>query len=198
VLVRLPREVDASVVLLPGAGQRVPVPSLDGLAALLRERMGDGPLVLAGHSQGCQVAAAAAADPRVRGLVLLGPSTDPRLRSPAGLAARWLRTALAEPWWQVPLILAQWTRTGPRLMTALWRAGAPDRIDRRLRAVAVPVLVVRGGRDRLCDADWAAALAAAAPHGRLVELPGAAHMTPQTRPAQVARLLLDALGGVAR
>ena len=193
VLARLPADIDASVVPLPGAGLRAPVPRLEGLAALLCDRMGEGPLVLAGHSQGCQVAAAAAGDPRVRGLVLLGPSTDPRLRSPAGLVARWLRTALAEPWWQVPLILAQWARTGPRRMVALWRASAPDRIDRRLRAVAVPVVVVRGSRDRLCDADWAAVLATAAPDGRLVELPGAAHMTPQTRPAEVARLLRDAV-----
>jgi pimeloyl-ACP methyl ester carboxylesterase len=172
------------------------VPSLDALAGLLRERMGEGPLVLAGHSQGCQVVAAAAGDPRVRGLVLLGPSTDPRLWSRAALAWRWLRTALGEPWWQLPLILAQWAHTGPRRMVALWRASAPDRIDRRLATVHVPVVVVRGSRDRLCDADWAAGLAAAAPDGRLVELAGAAHMTPQTRPAEVARVLIEALHGV--
>ena len=49
--------------------------------------------------------------------------------------------------------------------------------------------VVRGTRDRLCAHDWAAGLANAAPQGRLVELPGAAHMTPQTRPGEVAAVL---------
>jgi pimeloyl-ACP methyl ester carboxylesterase len=58
-------------------------------------------------------------------------------------------------------------------------------------AVRVPVTVVRGTRDRLCDAGWAASVAAAAPDGRLVELAGAAHMTPHTRPGAVARLLLE-------
>jgi pimeloyl-ACP methyl ester carboxylesterase len=74
-------------------------------------------------------------------------------------------------------------------MTALWRVAAPDDIDRRLRDVAVPVVVVRGTRDRLCRHDWAARLTAAASRGRLVEIPGAAHMTPQTHPAEVAAVL---------
>lgn len=195
---RLCRRVPADVVLLPGMGRSAPVPPLDDLAAALRARVGEGPVVLAGHSQGCQVVAAVAAgDERVAGVVLLGPSTDPRLRRPAVLASAWLRTALAERWWQFPLVAAQWLTTGPRAMRALWRVAAPDRIDERLRAVPVPVTVVRGTRDRLCDAGWAAAVAAAAPSGRLVELPGAAHMTVQTHPDEVAAVLLAALAAAA-
>ncbi|MGY1737087.1 alpha/beta fold hydrolase [Geodermatophilus sp. SYSU D00684] len=191
---RLCRRLPADVVLLPGMGRSAPVPSLDVLAARLRDRLGPGPVVLAGHSQGCQVVAAAAVDPRVAGVVLLGPTTDPRLRRPRRLAGWWLRTALREPWWQAPLILAQWLRTGPRAMRALWRVAAPDRIEARLRAVGVPVTVVRGTRDRLCRADWAAAVAAAAPSGRVVEVPGAAHMTVQTHPDAVAVVLREVLG----
>ena len=74
-------------------------------------------------------------------------------------------------------------------MAALWRVSAPDDTDRRLRDVAVPVIVVRGTRDRLCGHDWAARLTAAAPRGRLVEIPGAAHMTPQTHPDAVAAVV---------
>jgi pimeloyl-ACP methyl ester carboxylesterase len=186
--------VPAEVALLPGMGRAVDVPPLEDLAALLRARLGRGPVVLAGHSQGCQVAAAVAADPRVTALVLCGPTTDPRLRSRRTLALRWLRTALGEPLWQVPLLLAQWSRTGPGRMRALWRRAAPDPIDRRLAGVPVPVVVVRGDRDRLCDADWARSLVAAAPAGRLVELAGAAHMTVQTRPEAVAALLVAQAG----
>ena len=190
---RLRRRVPADVVLLPGMGRSAPVPPLDALAARLREALGPGPVVLVGHSQGCQVVAAAAVDPRVAGVVLLGPSTDPRLLRMRTLAGAWLRTALGEPWWQLPLVLAQWLTTGPRAMRALWRVSSPDRIDGRLRAVAVPVTVVRGTRDRLCRAGWAAAVAAAAPSGRVVEVPGAAHMTPQTHPDAVAAVLRAAL-----
>ena len=182
--------LDAAVVLLPGMGLPEPVPSLEDLADRLLGALGEGPVVLVGHSQSCQVVAVAAArDPRVAAVVLLGPTTDPRLRSVGGLARQWLRTVLAEPWWQVPLVLAQWWRTGPRAMTALWRVAAPDDTYHRLRDVRAPVVVVRGTRDRLCGHDWAARLAAAAPRGRLVELTGAAHMTPQTHPDAVAALV---------
>jgi pimeloyl-ACP methyl ester carboxylesterase len=195
---RLRRLVAAEVVLLPGMGRRAPVPDVDALAASLRAALGPGPVLLVGHSQSCQVVVAAAGDPRVAGLLLLGPTTDPRLRRLPVLVARWLRTAVREPPEQLPLVLAQWLATGPRAMAALWRRAAPDRIDVRLAAVRVPVVVVRGVRDALCPADWAAALADRAPLGRLVELPGAAHMSVQTHPAEVARLageLLAELSG---
>ena len=93
------------------------------------------------------------------------------MRSVAVLPWRWLRTAVRENWAQVPLVLAQWWRTGWRAMRALWRATAPDRIDRRLAGVTVPVTVARGTRDRLCPPDWAGQVCAAAPRGRLVEIP---------------------------
>jgi pimeloyl-ACP methyl ester carboxylesterase len=187
---RLRRRIGGAVVILPGMGLRRPVGSLEDLAAQLIASLPSQPVVLVGHSQSCQVVVAAAQrDPRVAGLVLLGPTTDPRLLRRRVLAARWVRTAVGEPWWQAPLVLAQWLRTGPRAMAALWRRLAGDPVDERLREVAVPVVVVRGRRDALCPHDWAAHLADCAPRGRLVELPRAAHMTPQTHPADVAAVV---------
>jgi pimeloyl-ACP methyl ester carboxylesterase len=186
----LRRRVPGTVVRLPGMGLAGPVPALDALAGRLLAALGEGPVVLVGHSQSCQRKHPVLLTARTLAASLwTGPTTDPRLRSVRGLAGNWLRTALAEPWWQVPLVLAQWWRTGPRAMAALFRIAAPDDTDRRLRDVVVPVTVVRGTRDRLCGAAWAARLADAAPEGRLVEIPGAAHMTPQTHPAAVADLL---------
>ena len=190
---RLRREFPATVVCLPGSGQARRVPDLAELAGRLVAALPDGPVVLVGHSQSCQVVAAAAGDPRVTAVVLCGPTTDPRMRRLPVLAWRWLRTALAEPWEQVPLVLRQWLHTGPRAMAALWRVASPDRLDVRLRGLDLPVVIVRGTRDALCPADWAALLVAAAPRGQLVELPGAAHMTVQTHPAQVAAVLGDVL-----
>ena len=192
---RLRRRSGGTVAILPGMGLRRSVGTLPALAEGLRAQLGSGPVVLVGHSQSCQVVVAAAeADPRVAGLLLLGPTTDPRLRRPTVLAARWVRTALREPWWQLPLVLAQWLHTGPAAMAALWRRASRDRVDERLRRVGVPVVVVRGERDALCPHDWAAHLARCAPRGRLVELPGAAHMTPQTHPAAVAELVGELVG----
>jgi pimeloyl-ACP methyl ester carboxylesterase len=193
---RLRARLAATVVPLPGMGLAEPVPPLEVLADRLLDGLGEGPVVLVGHSQGCQVVTVAAArDARVAAVVLLGPTTDPRLRSVLGLARRWLATAWAEAWWQVPLIAAQWWRTGPRAMSALWRVAAPDDTDRRLRGMRVPVTVVRGSRDRLCGHAWAVRLAAAAPDGRLVELPGAAHMTPQSHPDEVVAVLRGVVPG---
>ena len=163
-----------------------PVPDVDELARRLRDALPAGPVLLVGHSQSCQIVAAAAADPRAVGVVLCGPTTDPRMRHFRVLAWRWLRTAVAEPWWQVPLVLRQWLHTGPRAMATLWRSASPDRIDARLAGLGVPVVVVRGTRDALCPADWAARVAAAAPLGRLVEIPGAVHLTVQSHPEAVA------------
>ena len=187
---RLRRALSADVVLLPGMGRPAPVPSLDQLADLLCAALGPGPVVLVGHSQSCQVVAAAAErDARVRAVVLIGPTTDPRLRSPAGLVLRWLATAVREQWRIFPLVLAQWLTTGPVAMRQLWQQVAPDRIEARLPRLRVPVTVVRGTRDRLCAHDWAARLAAAAPAGRLVEVPGAAHLVVTTRAADLAAVL---------
>ena len=188
----------ADVVLLPGMGLPGPVPSLEELAALLRDRLGGGPVLLVGHSQSCQVVAALAGDPRVSGLVLLGPTTDPRLRSVGELVRRWVGTAVGERWPHALLALPQWLRTGPRAMRQLWAVASPDRIDVRLRTAGVPVTVVRGTRDRLCPHDWAAAVAMAAPDGRLVEIEGAAHLTPMTHPEQVAALLREAAESALR
>lgn len=188
------RRTRGVVVRLPGMGVRGPVGTLPELTDQLLAALGPGRCVLVAHSQSCQVVAAAAArDARVVGVLLLGPTTDPRMRRMPVLAGRWARTAVREQWWQAPSIVAQWLRTGPRDMTALWRRTAPDPIDERLRRVDVPVVVVRGERDALCPRDWAVRLAGSAPRGRFVELPGAAHMTPQTRPDDVAVLLAGLL-----
>jgi pimeloyl-ACP methyl ester carboxylesterase len=186
----LRRLVPARVVELPGMGLRGAVPPLEVLADRLLGELGEGPVVLVGHSQSCQVVVAAAQrDARVAALVLLGPTTDPRLRPVRGLVARWLRTALHEPLRAIPLVVAQWLTTGPSAMRRLWRRAAPDRIERRLTGLAVPVTVVRGTRDRLCPHDWATGLVAVAPRGVLVEIPGAAHLVPQTHPEELAAVL---------
>jgi pimeloyl-ACP methyl ester carboxylesterase len=189
---RLRRRIGGAVVILPGMGLRRRIGSLDDLAAQLIASLPSQRVVLVGHSQSCQVVVAVAErDPRVAGVLLLGPTTDPRMRPLRVLAGRWVRTAVHERWWQAPLVVAQWLRTGPRAMAALWRQLADDPVDQRLRRVAVPVVVVRGQLDALCPHDWALHLARCAPHGRLVELAGAAHMTPQTRPAEVAGLVQE-------
>src|SRR3954467_14331071 len=94
---RLRARIGGTVVPLPGMGLAETVPPLPVLARRLAGELGEGPVLLIGHSQSCQVVGATAQDDdRVVGLVLLGPTTDPRLRTRRGLAWHWLRTAVHE------------------------------------------------------------------------------------------------------
>ena len=174
------------VVALPGYG----LPARRGeslepalLARSLLDRCAPGrPAVLAGHSASCQVVAhtAAQAPDRVAGLILVGPTTDPRAATWPRLVARWLRTAAHEPPRQIPSLLRQYSRTGLSTMARAMDTARRDRLDRALRAVDCPILLVRGRRDRIVPQDWLATLARARPEGRrtAVTLERGAHMVP--------------------
>lgn len=187
------------VQLLPGYGvptePRRTAPPLPVLAAELVERL-LGPTVLLGHSSSCQLVAHAArlAPERVRALVLVGPTTDPRARSWPGLAQRWLRTAGHEDPRQVPLLVRQYRRTTLRSMAATMDRARRDDVAGTLAEVRCPVLLLRGRHDRIAPHDWLAALAAGGPARTVVDLPAGAHMVPQTHPALLASRLAGFLG----
>lgn len=187
----LPREV----VPLPGYG--LPGNGADlhprALASTVLEAVGNRTVVLAGHSASCQVVAhaAAIAPDRVAGLVLVGPTTDPRAASWPALAQRWLRTAAHETPRQVPSLVRQYARTTLRSMLAAMEQARGDRIDRALGATSVPVLVLRGRHDRICPEDWARCLAGLSPSGVVETLPAGGHMVPLTHGALVAPVVAE-------
>jgi len=190
------------VVELPAFGRPAPRGtrlSPDELARQLLARieaLAVGPAVLFGHSASCQVVAAAAAvaPERAAGLVLVGPTTDPRSRGWPVLAARWLRTAVHERPGQVPRLVHDYSRTGLGAMRRGMDAARHHRIDRALAEVRCPVLVVRGRHDRIAPADWTAALAATAPRGRAHTLPAGGHMVPITHAAALAAVIEEFVG----
>jgi pimeloyl-ACP methyl ester carboxylesterase len=189
-----------SVVTLPGFGRRARRGidlAPDALAEALLGRLPPGQLLLVGHSASCQVVSetAARAGDRVAGLVLVGPTTDPRASSWPALAARWLRTAAHERPGQLPLLVRAYARTGLWSMARGMQAARRHRLDATLAAVRCPVLVVRGPHDAICPSDWAAVLAAAAPRGRAVTLPAGGHMVPVTHPASLAAHIATVLDG---
>ena len=182
--------VPSEVRLLPGyghpAGRRADLAPATLGAALGRSLQTGPPTVLAGHSSGCQVAAHAArvAGLSVVGVVLLGPTTDPRARGWGALARRWLRTAGHEDPRQVPSLVRQYRRTGLRSMARAMQAARRDDVRVPLHEQPAPVLVVRGPGDRICPADWAASLGT-----RSTTLPAGAHMVPTTHGADLAAVL---------
>jgi pimeloyl-ACP methyl ester carboxylesterase len=190
----------ARVHPLPGYGER-PRRGEDLRPATLGARVAaglPGGTVLVGHSASCQVLARAAAlaPQRVTGLVLVGPTTDPRAGTWPRLAGRWLRTAAWERPAQVPLLVRSYTRVGLGGMLRAMEVARREDIREDLSAVRCPVLVVRGRHDRICPEAWADDLAAVAPPGsRAVTLPRGAHMVPVTHGELLAGVLAAWLDG---
>jgi pimeloyl-ACP methyl ester carboxylesterase len=155
------------------------------------------PAVLMGHSASSQIVAHAARilPEQVSGLVLVGPTTDPRGASWARISERWLRTAMWERPGQVPVLARTYTRTGLSWMVRAMDAARREDPRRVLRELQCPVLVVRGRHDRICPEDWAETLVSAAPAGsRSVTLRRGAHMVPLTHGALLAAAVSAFLG----
>jgi pimeloyl-ACP methyl ester carboxylesterase len=199
---RLPNP--GAVVELPAFGLPAPpTASLHpaDLAELLLRRLTAVRLarpVLLGHSASCQIVthAAALAPDRVRALILVGPTTDPRANTWPALAGRWLRTASRERPWQVPLLVQEYRRTGLRSMARGMDTARSDRIDRTLSNVRCPVLVIRGRHDRIAPRQWADDLAGYSGRGSAHTLPTGAHMLPLTHPHELAGCIGTFLGAV--
>ncbi|MGA8115623.1 MAG: alpha/beta hydrolase [Actinocatenispora sp.] len=145
----------------------------DAVAEWLADRPGAKPVVLAGHSAGTQIAArAAVGHPQVVGLVLASPTTDPATRGLTGMAARWRRDGQHEPPGLTPSHLPEWRRAGPLRLLRLARLCLDDRIERSLRRLTVPHLVVYCRDDRISSAAWSRSLADIG-DGRFVTVGGA-------------------------
>jgi 3-oxoadipate enol-lactonase len=172
----------------------------------LVDHNGLGPIVLGGLSMGGYVAAAfAAAYPKMlRGLILIDSKTEPD--SPEARAGRGKMIRLAEEKGPsavagklIPKMLAPDTspsvsaelRTmieacpATTMVTAL--AAMRDRPDRTadVTASGVPVLIVVGQHDVTIPPETARATAAKIPGAKVVEIPGAGHLSPMEQPDAV-------------
>jgi pimeloyl-ACP methyl ester carboxylesterase len=202
--------LDIVVPDLPGHGARAEEPftldrAVGAVAAAVEGEPAAERVVLAGHSLGGYVAAtyAAAYPRRLDGLVLLGAAAVPRGAGAAAYRAVALATERAGP--------DRMTRVNDRVLGRLYptevvdpvvaggywfgptRAAWRDVMTRcgphQLREVTCAVLVAGGRYDQLMrDANR---YARAAPHGRVVRIPGAGHFAGFDRPDEVAALLLE-------
>ena len=80
--------------------------------------------------------------------------------------------------------MPQYRRTGAATMVRGMDAMRWYRTDQALSRLDIPVVVIRGARDRIASQDWSARLSAIA-RGRLHVVGGAAHMIPLTHPDAV-------------
>jgi pimeloyl-ACP methyl ester carboxylesterase len=181
----------------------------DVLARRVVHHMPPGPpAVVVALSAGCQVGAHVAlqAPERVAGLVLVGPTTDPRAATWPRLVRRWAATARFEPIHQVPVLFRQYRRTGPATMVRAMDAARRDRIQTVLARLSCPILAIRGVHDRIAPEDWIELLTrpsqlsetpGPAVDGsavkRSVTLSAGAHMVPYTHGGLVAAAVGDFL-----
>ncbi len=99
---------------------------------------------------------------------------------------------------QRPELVRDWRDRFARadIPSALWTLRALNRRDDvlpRLSAVAVPALVLVGSEDRSLPPERSRRLAAGLPQARLVEVPGAGHLSALEQPEAVTRAMLEFL-----
>lgn len=191
---RLARRGRVYVPDLPGFGRSAKVRralTLRELAELLREwmdRFSLGSAVVAGNSFGCEIAAELALvhPGRVEAAVFLGPTIDRRHRNVRSQAARFVVTALREPFGLTRPLIADYLQAGLVRPVQTLRYALNDPLERKLPRIEVPVLVLRGARDALVPQRWAEEVAALLPRGELRVVPGGAHVLNYDSAAAVA------------
>ena len=151
-------------------------------------------VVLAGHSSGAQSAlrTALAVPDRLVGLVLAGPTLDPRARNPAVLLVRFLDTVAREKLPELPTVLPWYIRSGGLPWLRLARSSVRDRPEDLLDDVRRPVLILTGDRDRFAPPSWAEQLATLSSAPCLL-LPGphnACFTSPETADAALHQAVL--------
>lgn len=187
---------------LPGFGRsdkpRTPL-RLAELAEALGEwidAVGVGPSALIGNSFGCQIIVdlAVRRPEVVDRLVLQGPTVDPEARTWPGQLSRWVRNAPYERPTMTPLIVADYWDAGLARVFQTFRDALDDPIERKLPAVRVPALVVRGEKDPIVPQRWAEEVARLLPRGSLAVIEGAHTLNfaaPEPFVASILPFLLD-------
>jgi pimeloyl-ACP methyl ester carboxylesterase len=167
-------------------------------------RMGlDKPAYVVGSSFGCQIAAAAAErDAPVDRMVMVSPTYDRRARSIPAQLRRWIPTMLVEPPMLALGLAKSYAHCGVRTPIIAFLAGLYDPLEQRLAQIEIPVLVVRGARDHIVSAEWAAEVAAQLPRSRLATIEGFAHTLDYAAPEPLAAVtvpfLRDSQASVAK
>ncbi|HEY3189487.1 MAG TPA: alpha/beta hydrolase [Solirubrobacteraceae bacterium] len=200
----------------PGFGATADQEWLEGFDDLvlhyddLRAALGlDEPFDLVGYSLGGWIAAAYAvvyAD-RLRSLTLVVPAgLEPPVADPFGLLPEQLVATMFNDLANVGEVMVDPEdldvavhiyEEASTLARLVWNPRYDRKLERRLRRVACPALVVGAEHDRFAGDEQAERYAALLPAGRLERVPGTGHALVIEQPERTARVILDFIGGLA-
>lgn len=195
---------DALVPRLPGHGVAGTATTLDECAdavAELIESAHEGEMILAGHSMGGAIALVLAlrADPRIRGVVLLGGGARMRVAAPVLQRLRddfeAASTELARSFYAAPTeklcaeSLRQMHAVGREQTVRDFEACNGFDVRERLAGLSVPLLALTGTQDVLMPAKLGEEAASRVPRGEARTIDGAGHMLMIERPDDTNELL---------
>jgi pimeloyl-ACP methyl ester carboxylesterase len=180
---------------LPGFGdapkprRQVPVGEYSAFVCAALSGAGVTSSVLIGHSMGTQFAVELALqEPElVAGVVLMGPVVDPLRKSVARQGLALTRDALfSETLSANVMVFSDYFRAGPRWYLTELPVMMEYPLEARIKGLSQPALVMRGGKDPIARREWCERLAALAPQGSMVEVPGVGHVLQHTAPQATA------------
>lgn len=182
---------------LPGFGRSYTPPcalSLSALAdalALWMDALNIPKAHLAGNSFGCQVLAEFAVrhPDHVDRLVLQGPTVDPGARTFHQQIFRLLLDSQNEPLPLIRIALKDYWGVGLKRAVETLKIALEDRIEEKLPHIAMPTLVVQGGKDPLVPQRWAEEVTRLLPRGEIKVIPGVGHAVNYAAPVEFVRAM---------
>lgn len=188
---------DVRLIDLPGYG-RTPRPdhalSIGELADVLAAYMAatvHGKATVIGHSMGCQIAVRVALKHPLmcKNIVLIGPTVTKWERNLPLQALRLLQDTLREPLAVNTIIASDYLRMGGGRYLQTARHMMRDPIENDLLRCKLPVLIVRGGNDRIASRRWATYLAGhAKKYAQVAEIAGSPHVVQFVKPNELLRV----------
>ena len=177
---------------LPKPGRDVSVPAMARALGEVLAEIGLADAVLVGHSMGTQwVTEVALRRPElVSRVVLMGPVSDERHRTPLAQARALAVDTTRESPRVNAVVFTDYVRCGPRWYLTQLRHMLAYPLEERIARVRQPVLVLRGERDPVAGRAWCHRLVGRAPDARMPEIPAQPHVAQEGDARAVAAQVL--------
>lgn len=196
---KLARSYNVISVDLPGYGQSEKpnnILDLDQLADVLNAFIDGRSIknpILIGQSMGCQIVThfAVSYPDKAKKLILLSPTVNNKERSAFMQLLRLLQDTAREPFMGNVTVFREYLKFGIRRFIVTQHYMITDRPEKMLPLISIPLLILRGSKDRIVPRAWAQTLATTTKHALIQEISSAPHNFQWTHPGQSAKICDD-------